>query len=68
MAIDKNKSWIDARLNTTALTKVMMTEYWIPKNINFLWSFGVVLATLFTLLSFRNVSTNVLQTRYRASF
>ena len=50
MAIDKNKSWIDARLNTTALTKVMMTEYWIPKNINFLWSFGVVLATLFTLL------------------
>ena len=50
MAIDKNKSWIDARLNTTALTKVMMTEYWIPKNINFLWSFGVVLATLFNLL------------------
>ncbi len=50
MAIDKNKSWIDARLNTSALTKVMMTEYWIPKNINFLWSFGVVLATLFTLL------------------
>ncbi len=50
MAIDKNKSWIDARLNTTGLTKVMMTEYWIPKNINFLWSFGVVLATLFTLL------------------
>ncbi|MGE4399092.1 MAG: cytochrome bc complex cytochrome b subunit [Campylobacterales bacterium] len=50
MAIDNNKSWLDARLNTTALTKVMMTEYWIPKNINFLWSFGVVLATLFTLL------------------
>jgi ubiquinol-cytochrome c reductase cytochrome b subunit len=50
MAIDHNKSWIDARLNTTGLTKVLMTEYWIPKNINFLWSFGVVLATLFTLL------------------
>lgn len=50
MAIDKNKSWIDARLNTTVLTKVLMTEYWIPKNINFLWSFGVVLATLFVLL------------------
>ncbi len=50
MAIDKNKSWLDARLNTSALTKVLMTEYWIPKNINFLWSFGVVLATLFTLL------------------
>lgn len=50
MAIDHNKSWIDARLNTSGLTKVLMTEYWIPKNINFLWSFGVVLATLFTLL------------------
>jgi len=50
MAIDKNKSWIDARLNTTGLMKVMATEYWIPKNINFLWSFGVVLATLLTLL------------------
>lgn len=50
MAIDHNKSWMDARLNTTGLTKVLMTEYWIPKNINFLWSFGVVLATLFTLL------------------
>lgn len=50
MAIDNNKSWLDARLNITALTKVMMTEYWIPKNINFLWSFGIVLATLFTLL------------------
>jgi len=50
MAIDNNKSWLDARLNTSGLTKVLMTEYWIPKNINFLWSFGVVLATLFTLL------------------
>ena len=50
MAIDHNKSWMDARLNTTGLTKVLMTEYWIPKNINFLWSFGVVLATLFMLL------------------
>jgi ubiquinol-cytochrome c reductase cytochrome b subunit len=50
MAIDQNKSWLDARLNTTGLTKVLMTEYWIPKNINFLWSFGVVLATLFALL------------------
>jgi len=50
MAIDNNKSWLDARLNTSGLSKVLMTEYWIPKNINFLWSFGVVLATLFTLL------------------
>jgi len=50
MAIDHNKSWLDARLNTSGLVKVMATEYWVPKNINFLWSFGVVLATLFTLL------------------
>jgi ubiquinol-cytochrome c reductase cytochrome b subunit len=50
MAIDNNKSWLDARLNTSGLTKILMTEYWIPKNINFLWSFGVVLATMFTLL------------------
>ncbi|MEF3191460.1 MAG: cytochrome bc complex cytochrome b subunit [Campylobacterales bacterium] len=50
MAIDTNKSWLDARLNTTGLTKVLMTEYWIPKNINFLWSMGVVLAALFGVL------------------
>jgi ubiquinol-cytochrome c reductase cytochrome b subunit len=30
--------------------RVGMLEYWIPKNINFLWSFGIILATLFTLL------------------
>ena len=27
-----------------------MTEYWIPKNINFLWAMGIVLVVLFTLL------------------
>lgn len=42
--------WLDQRLSTNTLTKVLMTEYWIPKNINFLWSFGMVLATLFTIL------------------
>ena len=42
--------WLDQRLGTTMLTKVLMTEYWIPKNINFLWAFGVVLMTLFALL------------------
>ncbi len=42
--------WFDQRLQTTTLTKVLMTEYWIPKRINFLWSFGMVLATLFTVL------------------
>lgn len=42
--------WLDQRLSTNALTKILMTEYWVPKNINFLWSFGMVLATLFTIL------------------
>ena len=42
--------WLDQRLNTTALTKVMMTEYWIPKNINFLWAMGVLLAVTFKIL------------------
>ncbi|OUR74991.1 cytochrome b [Arcobacter sp. 31_11_sub10_T18] len=42
--------WFDQRLNTTALNKVMMTEYWIPKDINFLWAMGVVLAVTFKIL------------------
>lgn len=42
--------WFDQRLNTTGFWRVMMTEYWIPKNINFLWAMGALLATLFTLL------------------
>jgi ubiquinol-cytochrome c reductase cytochrome b subunit len=28
----------------------MMTEYWIPKNINFLWAMGVLLTVMFTIL------------------
>ena len=42
--------WLDQRLAVKALSKVLMTEYWIPKNINFLWAMGIVLAILFTLL------------------
>lgn len=42
--------WLDQRLAVRALTKVLMTEYWIPKNINWLWAMGVVLTILFTLL------------------
>ncbi|MDY0116582.1 MAG: cytochrome bc complex cytochrome b subunit [Sulfurimonadaceae bacterium] len=42
--------WFDQRLNTTGFLRVMMTEYWIPKNINFLWAMGALLAMLFTLL------------------
>ena len=42
--------WFDQRLSTNKLFEVMMTKYWIPKNINWLWAMGVVLTALFTLL------------------
>ncbi|GAA7357219.1 cytochrome b [Helicobacter pylori] len=42
--------WLDRRLGTNKLVKVLMTEYWIPKNINFLWAMGVILLTLFGVL------------------
>ena len=42
--------WLDQRLAIKALSKVLMTEYWIPKNINFLWAMGVVLTVLFSVL------------------
>lgn len=41
---------LDKRLKIKNLGKVMMTEYWIPKDINFLWAMGVVLAVTFKLL------------------
>lgn len=42
--------WLDQRLGTNALVKILMTEYWIPKNINWLWAMGVVLLFLFITL------------------
>jgi len=42
--------WLDQRLAVKAFMRVMMTEYWIPKNINFLWAMGVVLVVLFCVL------------------
>ena len=42
--------WLDQRLAIKKVLEVMMTKYWIPKNINFLWAMGVVLLTLFSLL------------------
>ncbi|AFI03393.1 cytochrome b [Helicobacter cetorum] len=42
--------WLDQRLGVKKLAKVLMTEYWIPKNINFLWAMGVILLTLFGVL------------------
>ncbi|CAA6800641.1 MAG: Ubiquinol--cytochrome c reductase, cytochrome B subunit (EC [uncultured Campylobacterales bacterium] len=42
--------WLDERLAVRKLAKVLMTEYWIPKNINFLWAMGIVLMVTFMLL------------------
>lgn len=42
--------WFDQRLNIDKFWRVMVSEYWIPKNINFLWAMGVILLTLFVLL------------------
>lgn len=42
--------WLDQRLAVKKFMKVMVSEYWIPKNINFLWAMGVILMTLFIVL------------------
>ena len=42
--------WFDQRIALTKLMKVLVSEYWIPKNINFLWAMGVILTTIFVLL------------------
>ena len=40
----------DKRMNAKKFWQVMMTEYWIPKDINFLWAMGMVLAATFGIL------------------
>jgi ubiquinol-cytochrome c reductase cytochrome b subunit len=42
--------WLDQRLAVNTLKRVMQTEYWIPKDINFLWAMGMVLAATFGIL------------------
>lgn len=44
------KDWFDQRFALTKLWNVMAGEYWIPKNISWLWAMGVILTTLFTIL------------------
>jgi ubiquinol-cytochrome c reductase cytochrome b subunit len=44
------KDWLNQRLAIDTLEKVLATEYWIPKNINFLWAMGMILAVTFGLL------------------
>ena len=45
------KDWLNQRLAVEKVEKVMASEYWIPKNINFLWAMGMVLAITFALLT-----------------
>ena len=42
--------WLDERLAIRQLVKVMLTEYYVPKNINFLWSFGVLIVLMLVIL------------------
>ncbi|GIU01407.1 cytochrome b [Sulfurovum sp. TSL6] len=42
--------WLDQRLAINTLKRVLNTEYWIPKDINFLWAMGMVLAATFGIL------------------
>ena len=44
------KDWLNQRLAVEKVEKVMGSEYWIPKNINFLWAMGMVLVITFALL------------------
>jgi len=45
-----SQKWLDERLALSTLKRVLSTEYWIPKNINFLWAMGMILAATFGLL------------------
>ena len=42
--------WFDQRLGVKTLERVLAKEYWIPKDINFLWAMGMVLAITFGIL------------------
>ncbi len=42
--------WLDQRIALNTLKKVLNTEYWIPKDINFLWAMGMILAATFGIL------------------
>ncbi|MCH9814216.1 MAG: cytochrome bc complex cytochrome b subunit [Epsilonproteobacteria bacterium] len=50
-----SNKWMDERLAVNTLNRVLATEYWIPKNINFLWAMGMVLAVTFALLTISGI-------------
>ena len=42
--------WLNERMAVDTVKKVLSSEYWIPKDINFLWAMGMILAATFGLL------------------
>jgi ubiquinol-cytochrome c reductase cytochrome b subunit len=49
-AIPFSNKWLDQRIAINTLQRVLSNEYWIPKDINFLWAMGMVLAATFGVL------------------
>ncbi|MCK5295030.1 MAG: cytochrome bc complex cytochrome b subunit [Arcobacteraceae bacterium] len=47
--------WLDQRLGVKTLQRVLAEEYWIPKDINFLWAMGMILAVTFGLLTISGI-------------
>jgi len=45
-----SEKWLDERLAVKTLKRVLSQEYWIPKDINFLWAMGMILAVTFGML------------------
>jgi len=45
-----SEKWLDERIGIKTLRRVLAEEYWIPKNINFLWAMGMVIAFTFGML------------------
>jgi ubiquinol-cytochrome c reductase cytochrome b subunit len=44
------EDWLNQRLAVRTLRRVLAEEYWIPKDINFLWAMGMILAVTFGFL------------------
>ncbi len=42
--------WLDERFELRKLLKITLIDYKVPKNINFLWSFGMLLVLMFAIL------------------
>ncbi|HFD14629.1 MAG TPA: cytochrome bc complex cytochrome b subunit [Epsilonproteobacteria bacterium] len=45
-----SEKWLDERIGLNTLKRVLSTEYWVPKDINFLWAMGMILAATFGIL------------------